>query len=348
MSHKKDDDDDDDSSNEQDASPNDVTSSHYQTHTANSYEDSFFYSSQSKYVQDLAQQVARRLGLQQNDCEEEKDANRTEGSEPSILLDVGGGTGNFTQRVMELSAKQPPWSAIVMDPFLSPREVHSDGVDKKIHFLPKSAQKVFAGNEEGSNNNKPSTRKDDLIFHKVLMKEVIHHIEPSELRVAVFQGIRQRLVHAVPSRNPSDERNVAIVPSLLIITRPDRNLDYPLWKQAEDVWAQYQPSTELLRHELQTAGFDRIHVEYLDYPCRIPLQTWQTMIQQRFWSTFSYFTNSQLRDACQELPRLHANRLDADDNLHFNDRLVVLTAHHDRCDDVDDNEEKDSVEGSIF
>jgi len=61
-------------------------------------------------------------------------------------------------------------------------------------------------------------------------------------------------------------------PLLLIITRPQYDIDYPLWPEAKQVWATNQPSLESLISDLQTAGFYHVHATIERYPCRVSLQ----------------------------------------------------------------------------
>jgi hypothetical protein len=263
------------------------TKAHYEAHSTDSYEDAYFYEPgpYTEYLKDLVKDL---LGLDQNHQER-------------ILLDIGGGTGNFTQMIIENSQTK----AIVVDPFLVDE---SRDKDNKIQFVRAPAE-IF----------KESAREEDKWwrqgYHKVLLKEVIHHIDDND-RVAVLRGIRQGLSNVGKD-----------LPSLLIITRPQVEIDYPLWPEAKSVWAKNQPSSEALVQDLNAAGFSKVMQSIEAYPCSIPLDRWLGMIKQRFWSTFSSFSDQELEAACVQIAKTESHRLDEDGVLHFEDRLVFLTAN---------------------
>jgi hypothetical protein len=79
--------------------------------------------------------------------------------------------------------------------------------------------------------------------HQALVKEIVHHIDKAD-RVDVFKGIQ--LGYALtPNVSIEDSRAPPSAPGpphLLIITRPQHSIDYPLWREARDVWAARQPS----------------------------------------------------------------------------------------------------------
>jgi hypothetical protein len=62
------------------------------------------------------------------------------------------------------------------------------------------------------------------------------------------------------------------------------------------------------------------------YPCSIPLERWLGMIKQRFWSTFSSFSDEELELACKLIAETETHRLDKQGRIHFEDRLVFLSA----------------------
>ena len=230
---------------------------------------------------------------------------------PRRLLDIGGGTGNFTQLLLTAN---PALEATVVDPFLVDDHAKDDeDKNPRLHFVQAGAE-AFADNQDASDGD-DNTKKDSLewrrAYHHVLLKEVVHHLDN---RVAIFQGIRQGLA--------KDAQH----PHLLIMTRPQIEIDYPLWPAACDVWADNQPSHQVLAQELYQAGFSKVQFSLESYPCRISLSQWQAMVKRRFWSTFSNFTDEELEQACESMPLLHANRLDEQGNLTFEDRLVFLSA----------------------
>jgi len=282
-----------------------TTDSHYEQHSKESYESAYFYSP-GAYMDHLRGLVVQTLQLSENPIV------------PRRLLDIGGGTGNFTQLLLRAN---PALEAIVVDPFLVDDNNSEKDKNPKLHFVQASAEAFAEDYHHASANDNDDTNKEDTIewrrdYHHVLLKEVVHHLEN---RVAIFQGMRDGLAK-------DSEAQQQQYPHLLIMTRPQIEIDYPLWPAACHVWAANQPSHQMLTRELYQAGFSKVQFSLESYPCQISLKQWQAMVKRRFWSTFSNFTDEELEQACESMPLLHADRLDEDGNLTFEDRLVFLTA----------------------
>jgi SAM-dependent methyltransferase len=265
-----------------------TTQMHYEGHSASSYESAYFYSA-GDYTDYLSKMVVKRLGLEPTTCRR--------------ILDIGGGTGNFTRMIVKNS---PEVEAIVIDPFLEGQEESTESSTASIKFVKAPAESL---SEQG---DKVWWRHD---YHQVLLKEVIHHIHASD-RVNVFAGIYRDL----PQRPSAD-------PGILIITRPQTDIDYPLWEEARQVWAENQPSLKELRSELEQAGFTQISNTIEGYPCEIEFERWISMIKNRFWSTFSNFTDDELEEACQRMRVDEAYRIDDNGKISFEDRLLVIAAY---------------------
>lgn len=212
----------------------------------------------------------------------------------SVLVDVGGGTGNFTRKVIK------DGEAIVVDPFLE--QSHTGAKDDKVSFKAVSAEEFAATNRKGG-------------YTHVLLKEVVHHLEN---RVDTFAGLKRVLQST--NNTPRDQYQI------LILTRPQTQIDYPLWNKARDVWAANQPSLEDFQSELERAGFTEITSRVAPYPCQIPLEVWQAMVRDRFWSTFSNFTDDELEQGCQDIAQEYKDRVDSNGILHFQDRILCIAA----------------------
>ena len=146
------------------------------------------------------------------------------------------------------------------------------------------------------------------------MKEVVHHF-PHGGRSDIFRGLRSGL-----AKLESND------PSLLIVTRPDRSLDYPLWPAARKVWAANQPSASDIMLDLEAAGFQDVQSQVQTYPASIKLDRWLDMVQSRFWSTFAKFSDAELEAACDLIREEAQSKTDGDGIVHFEDRLVFITA----------------------
>jgi SAM-dependent methyltransferase len=267
-----------------------TTQAHYEAHSATSYESAYFYSP-GAYTDYLAKLVVNRLGLQTNSR--------------GRILDIGGGTGNFTKMIV---ADSPHVEAIVVDPFLEGTEISTDD-SPSVKFVHAPAEELAA-----------TVKTDAMLwwrqdYQQVLMKEVIHHLTPQD-RVAVFTGIYDD----VPSGNNDN-------PTILIITRPQLEIDYPLWKEARQVWAKNQPSQAELESELKQAGFTTVSSTIEPYPCEIEFERWMSMVKGRFWSTFSNFTDEELEEACDLMRVDEAERINDKGIIHFEDRLVFISAY---------------------
>ena len=296
--------------------------SHYAKHGEDqSYENSFFSSSEGAYIDDLCQKVARRFGLelrQQESGSVPSSDSIASPPPPLVLLDVGGGTGNFTNQILRNSNPLLE-KAIVIDPFLTPKEHDKDtepmstGQERrgKLQFVQARAQEFTSPNQTWWKQN----------YHLVLMKEVVHHFDQSE-RVPIFRGIYNGMI---ASDTVKDNRLPP--PSFLIITRPHKDIDYPLWTEAQQVWAKNQPPASVFENDLCQAGFVDTQTTVETYPCSVELSVWQDMIQRRFWSTFAHFSDSELEKAAlQDIPTIHQHRIDQKGKLHFEDRLVFISA----------------------
>lgn len=108
-------------------------------------------------------------------------------------------------------------------------------------------------------------------FHQVVTKEDVHHLDERD-RVKIFSGMRQDL-HRMEDNELS---------SLLIITQPQYDHDYPLPAEPRQVWVDNQPSLSQIEGESKEAGFCNIRHSVEAYPCSTPLSRWLAMIQTRF------------------------------------------------------------------
>jgi SAM-dependent methyltransferase len=273
------------------------TKSHYEGHSTDSYESAYFYEP-GAYTEHLKQLVQNSLQLA--DAASAVDNKRR-------LLDIGGGTGNFTRMILE---DTPTVSGVVIDPFLvesSTTTATNDDDEDQIRFVRSPAEAFMQSPTEDALWWRQN-------YHQVLLKEVVHHFQDAD-RVPIFQGLYNGLLPLTGD-----------APSLLIVTRPQRDIDYPLWDEARQVWAKNQPSLETFVDELKQAGFTDINHHLEAYPCTILLERWQSMVKGRFWSTFSNFTDAELDEACHKIAKGEKERIDAAGNLCFEDRLLFITA----------------------
>ena len=285
-----------------------TTSGHYESHTADSYESAYFYSA-GDYTNYLRDTVKRALHLPASASTNSTCVRR--------LIDIGGGTGNFTRMILE---GVPNVEGVVIDPFLAAGSTdtgRNGGVDD-IRFVKASAED-FASNETTTSSTGDEWWKSG--YHYILLKEVVHHL-PYECRSDIFRGLRSGLADLDDSRGHNEG------PSLLIVTRPQVEIDYPLWPAAREVWAANQPSASDIEADLKVAGFQHVESKLQTYPASIELDRWLDMVNSRFWSTFSKFSDEELKEACNLIrdEAIKSSKVDDDGIVHFEDRLVFITA----------------------
>ena len=285
-----------------------TVSNHYESHSkSDSYDDAYFYEP-GEYMENLATLVIDRLHLK---------------GQERCILDIGGGTGTFAQAMTE---KDDSGSKIVVvEPFLDPsfEDPASSITNAPVSFVRASAED-FLVPPTSENRRTEIIDKQRGGYDQILMKEVVHHFK-AEDRVGIFRGMREGL-----RNNRSDK----ITPSLLIITRPQIDIDYPLWDQALDVWKKNQPSVEEIEADLQQAGYTQFERFVEPIECSITLSRWQSMVKSRCWSTFSNFTDEELEGACAIIaenarnnPKNTSGETEQDDVvLRFEDRLIFLEA----------------------
>lgn len=273
-------------------------SSHYESHSSDSYENAYFSGDDSEYMDYLVRLTSDRLKLQAY--------NKVD----RVILDVGGGTGNFAHALLSTSsAANSMASIVVVEPFLDPTNSTKLSTSDRVSFVKASAEDFLTA------AGRQSMVNSDGRYDQLLLKEMVHHLKADE-RERIFRGMKDGI-----------ESDSSDLPSMLIITRPQIDIDYPLWEKAREVWKQNQPSEEDITEDLRRAGFTRVESTVESYPCTISLKRWQSMIRARFWSTFSHFTDEELEAACDEIARVNTDRDENGDGiLYFEDRLIFITA----------------------
>ena len=97
-----------------------------------------------------------------------------------------------------------------------------------------------------------------------------------------------------------------------------------MWPAAKDIWAANQPSADEIETDLRKAGFTEIQQCIKSYPCEITLNKWLDMIRNRFWSTFSHFSEVELKEGCDCISK--EAEPDDEGKITFEERLVFITA----------------------
>lgn len=268
---------------------------HYTAHSTESYEAAFFLSS-GDYCNYLNQLTSAHLHLHATPSSSPLEP----AAESMRVLDLGGGTGKFARDLVEI---HDHLHVVVVEPFLEHTAV-SNNHNERISFVKAPAESFIDAT--------PSAAAWTFGYDRLLLKEMIHHLAPSD-RVAILTGLHQALRPDPTSR-------------LLVTTRPQVEMDYPMWPAARAVWENNQPTAESLCRDIQAAGFHHVRCSLQVYPVAIPLDIWRTMIVSRFWSTFYSFTDDELRAGCDQIEADYQDRIDDNGLIHFEDRLIFISA----------------------
>ena len=224
------------------------------------------------------------------------------------LADLGGGSGGFATKLKQsagarwLTVVEP--SAAMLAGAEAEAQVNAAICSDALSWA--SSTEVPCGEASGTT---------PIRYERILLKEVVHHFDDSE-RPLVLQRLRE-------NRLTDDGR-------VLIVTRPQRDIDYPLWDAAREVWASNQPSEARLADELRAAGFFDVATHLHTYPHVVATEEWCRLVKGRFWSTFSHFTEAELEEGCA---RIRADAAAAGaatgggcEVLRFDDRLLFIEA----------------------
>jgi ubiquinone/menaquinone biosynthesis C-methylase UbiE len=200
-----------------------------------------------------------------------------------VLVDLGGGTGMYTADILAQVPLRRP--AILVEPFAE--MLANVPEDLPIECVAKDAL-AFS--------------REPRRYDKVLMKEAVHHVcdQPSlfaNLHARLSPGGRFLLVHVPP------------------------DLDYPLFEAALERSRTWHADPQHLALRLRAAGF-AVERDRLDYRHEIPKPHYFRMVEGRYMSLLSSFSDAELRAGLTEMAERHADR----DTLEFTDRFDYITA----------------------
>ena len=213
------------------------------------------------------------------------------------MVDLGGGTGNFTAALAAAAALTAPVLC----------------VDNSAPMLAVAAGRAgVIPREQDAVAFARSTDAQSQGYDRVLLKELVHHI-PEADAAAMYAGLAAQLA-------PGG--------LCVTVTRP-QEVEYPLWAAARAVWRAAQPPVERIAAQAAAGGQLRVRVEEAVYTARMPKARWFAMVRARFWSTFSKFDDAALEAGIAEVDA--ATR--GCDEVTFRDRLlIVIAAKPDACD----------------
>lgn len=205
-----------------------------------------------------------------------------------LVADVGGGTGRFASLIHK-SVKLEN-SIVCVDPSADMLEM---------------SDKMVGVDSVRCNAREFASRKEEKIYDCILFKEVVHHLSEEDLKI-VFSCLHKKL---------SDTGKI------LICTRP-QIVNYPFFKAAHEVWKKNQPSKEYYVGLLEAAGYKISSVTVPHYWASMDMSWWISMVRNRFWSTFSAFSDTELELGIREIIEQFGEM----GNIRFQERLVLIVA----------------------
>lgn len=241
---------------------------HYQE-IAEDFEDKWFFD--KDYFGNLCQIIYKHLDF----------------NDGNSFLDLGCGTGNFDQALLNLAKSK---STELKLPFY--------GVDLSKEMLEKY-------NSRGENFKGTQSCISEYIasghfkFNKILLKEVIHHINNREV---FFKELGESL----------EEGGHA-----LVLTRP-KKLNFPFFKKALDDFADSQPSVDVFIEELGKAG---ANYKILQESINVSMTKDHLfkMISGKFMSFFQSYTDECIQEGLKELKESLK-----EDTLYFQDTFHII------------------------
>eukprot|EP00798_Chlamydomonas_sp_ICE-L_P015260 gene15260-21343_t len=239
------------------------------------YETAFFYDDQ-QYHDWLMERTLKHLDLPVEGA----------AAESARIVDLGGGTGKFTEALQLESGTQKP--AICVDAFAEMLKMARVGPRMETLHMDAVA----------------FSKSCDIKYTHVLMKELLHHIPLDELP-GMFKGIYESLPPG----------GIA-----LTITRPQEEA-YPFFQRAREIWRENQAAPEVLTSAMEAGGFE-VEVNMHAYKVQIPKVKWLNMIRGKFWSTFSLCSPVELANGLKELETEFADT----DLITFHDLVLFIVA----------------------
>jgi ubiquinone/menaquinone biosynthesis C-methylase UbiE len=203
-----------------------------------------------------------------------------------VLVDLGCGTGMYSIDILE----QVPLEAEVIgvDPFVEMLRRIPPGA--RIKGVAQDALTFSAGLGE---------------FDKVLIKEAIHHVED---RRSLLDNLRRRL-------RPGGR--------ILLVHVPPK-LQYPLFRRALERCERWHADPDQLEALMLEVGY-AVEREALDYPHKIPKETYFAMVENQYMSVLSSFSSEEIGAGLAEMRETYADHTVLEFVDHFDFILGIRT-----------------------
>ncbi|MFQ5879068.1 MAG: class I SAM-dependent methyltransferase [Dehalococcoidia bacterium] len=244
-------------------------------------------------MEDIVDGHYRRLAQSYNDflyyspefirCLTSKMVEKLRLSEDDVLVDLGCGTAMYSLDMLQLVPLRSP--VIGVDPF---REM--------LDQIPQQAPVTRVCEDALAFSARPGT------YNKVLMKEAIHHVGEKE---QLFSNLHQQLPDG----------------GLLLLVHVPPRLQYPLFSEALQRCLSWHADPEELVVLLGGVGFD-VARDAMDYRHSIPKEDYFRMVEGRYMSVLSSFSDEEIRQGLAEMADTYADR----SVLNFLDHFDYITA----------------------
>ena len=99
-------------------------------------------------------------------------------------------------------------------------------------------------------------------------------------------------------------------------------VNYPFFKAAHEVWRKNQPPKEYYVGMLEAAGYRISSVTVSSYLANLDMSWWLRMVRNRFWSTFSEFSDIELEVGIREI----IEQFGENEEVRFQEMLVLIVA----------------------
>lgn len=185
-----------------------------------------------------------------------------------VLVDLGGGTGMYSKDILKQVELEKP--VLLVDPFEEMLAHARD--DERLECVCADAL---------SFSEQPRT------YDKVLMKEAVHHVDD---RPRLFRNLHDRL---------TDDGAV-----LLVHVPPE--LDYPLFAKALERSQHWHADPDELAAQLSEVGFE-VARDGLDLRHRMPKGDYFGMVEARYMSVLSSFSEAELKAGLAEMAETYAD-----------------------------------------
>jgi ubiquinone/menaquinone biosynthesis C-methylase UbiE len=206
-------------------------------------------------------------------------------AEAASLLDVGGGTGIYSSRLKDMMGTGS--RVVCLDPSQAMLDQVPEGIET-VCATADEAPRILASIGISA-------------VDRVLVKEAVHH----------FNDPAHSLRQLVSVLAPMGRLTVAMLPP---------TIEYPLFRAAHDVFEADQPHFEAIADILKGLGME-VAVAHEAFELEISVDTYLEMVQDRYMSLLSRFTDQQLDDGVREM----AAAAPESGIYRFADRFVFVT-----------------------